>query len=553
MRTRLVGLALALALAPAALFPTRAGAAEPAVKPTAVLRLKPLEELLADARYLVALAGREEETRQIEGLLKAKSGPKGLEGLDTKKPIGLYGVLKNKLPESQGVLLLPIADEKTFLGLLERVNLKPEKDKTGLYTLEPEQIPFPVLFRFANNYLYATLKITDDGADALAKDKLPDPAAVLGGAGGSMVALTVHLERVPPMMRKMAVGFLAKALANAKDEDLPGETEAQKKLRAAMLDEAAVRAKELLTGGSSLALRLDLDRKTEDVSLALTLAGKPGSDLAKDIARLGLTRSVAASLIGPDSAMNAHVSVGLPEAVRRVLGPALDEAVKKAVAAEADKDKRELLAGLLEAVTPTAKAAELDAGFDVRGPGKSGLYTLVAGLKVKEGAALEKALKDVHAKLPPAERKKVAVDFDKAGGVHIHKATPDKVDEQTKELFGTNPVYFAVREDALLITAGEGGLAAMKEALAARPKAARPLQVELSLARMAKLMARRQKSAVEAAKQAFKAKGSDKLLLAVEAGESLRLRLSMKAQVVAFGSLIEKQEREAKEKGATKE
>jgi hypothetical protein len=552
MRTRLVGLALALGLALAA---PRAAADEaaPAVKPTAVLRLKPLEELIADARYLVALAGREEETRQLEGLLKAKSGPKGLEGVDTKKPFGLYGVLKAKLPESQGVLLLPMADEKSFLALLERLDLKPEKDKTGLYTVNPEQIPFPVVFRFANNYLYATLKVTDDGADVLAKDKLPDPTAVLGGAGGSVVALALHLDRVPPRLREMAVGFLAQALANAKDEDLPGETAAQKKLRGALLDEVAVRAKELLTDGSEVAVRLDLDRKANDLSLALTVAGRPDSALAKNIARLGLERSVAASLVGPDSAMSAHFSVALPSTVRRVLGPMIDEGVKKAVAAEKDKDKRELLSGLLDAVSPTAKAGEVDAGFDVRGPGKSGLYTLVAGLKVREGAGIEKALKNVLAKLPAAEREKVTVNFDKAAGVGIHKLTPDKVDERTRELFGTKPFYFAVRKDALLLTAGEDGLAAMKGALEAGPKAARPLQVELSLARLAKLMARQQKAAPEAAKKAFKGEGSDKLLLTVDAGKSLRVRVSMKAQVVTFGSLIEKQQREEKEKGAASE
>lgn len=546
MRTRLVAwMALGLALAAGRL--AWADEAEPTVKPTAVLRVKSLDELIADARYLVALAGREEETKQIEGFLKARVGPKGLEGIDTKKPIGLYGVLKNKLPESQGVLLLPIAHEKTFLAMLERYDLKADKDETGLYTVNPEQIPFPVIFRFANNYLYATVKSSEDAADALARDKLVNPRAILGGAGGSIVSLTVNVGQVPPTMREMAIGLVAKGLANAKEEDLPQETEAQKKLRGAMLDEMAVRVKELINDGSALVLQLDLDRKAHDLSASLTLAGKPGSPLAKDIRNMGLTRSVAASLIGSNSAMNGYFSVGLPATVRRALEPVIDEGIKKAVAAESDRTKRDLLSDLLDAVKPTAKAAELDAGFDIRGPGKGGLYTLIAGVRVKDGAAIEKAIKKVIAKLPEGERKQVTVDFDKAEGVAIHKAEPDKLDAQTKAMFGANPLYFAVRKDALLISAGANGLEAIKEGLAAAPKAARPMQVELSLARLAKLMARQQKSAPEAAKQAFKTRGSDKVLLAVEAGKALRLRLSVKTQVIAFGGLVRKLEGKEKE------
>src|SRR5262249_50731727 len=133
MRTRLLpwlflaGLALALPGARGR-ADTKAGDTEPATpfKGALVLRIKPIDDLIADARYVAKLAGREEETRQLEKLLKSKTGPKGLEGIDTKKPLGAYGVLQPKFDESQGVFLLPIADEQTFLKFLETMDLKTE-------------------------------------------------------------------------------------------------------------------------------------------------------------------------------------------------------------------------------------------------------------------------------------------------------------------------------------------------------------------------------------------------------------------------------------------
>src|SRR3712207_7625953 len=48
------------------------------------VRVKSLEAVLQNVKLLVGLAGREEATKQIEGLLRAKLGSKGLEGIDPR-------------------------------------------------------------------------------------------------------------------------------------------------------------------------------------------------------------------------------------------------------------------------------------------------------------------------------------------------------------------------------------------------------------------------------------------------------------------------------------
>src|SRR5215204_6028975 len=66
-------------------------------KPAAVLRLKPLDGLIDDLKYLVKQTQREQVGKQVEGILKGLTGPNGLEGVDTKKPLGLYASLNAKL------------------------------------------------------------------------------------------------------------------------------------------------------------------------------------------------------------------------------------------------------------------------------------------------------------------------------------------------------------------------------------------------------------------------------------------------------------------------
>ena len=66
----------------------------PVVTDALVVSFKSLDGLIADAKYVAELAGRSEEAAQFEKMFKNQfGGPKGLEGIDPKKPIGLYARL----------------------------------------------------------------------------------------------------------------------------------------------------------------------------------------------------------------------------------------------------------------------------------------------------------------------------------------------------------------------------------------------------------------------------------------------------------------------------
>src|SRR5262249_46273437 len=90
MRSRLVPfIALAcLIFAPAAARPDDTKTSKKA--PALILRIRSLDSIIADFSYLAAQVGKEEEAKQAVELLKERTGGKGLDGVDTKKPMGGY-------------------------------------------------------------------------------------------------------------------------------------------------------------------------------------------------------------------------------------------------------------------------------------------------------------------------------------------------------------------------------------------------------------------------------------------------------------------------------
>jgi hypothetical protein len=548
MRTRfLPGLVLICLAA----TPFAARAADPKPLPSFVARMKSIDGLLDDLKYIAKLANKENEAVQLERMLRDAGDKNGLEGIDVKKPIALYGRIGANLADSEIVVMLPVADEKAFLALLNRYEVKADKDKDGIYTVKDErleQAKVSAYFRFANNYAY----ITANNAKFIAKDKLMLPAQVLPTDKLTTLSLTLSIDQIPEELKQIALGQFELHLGNAKEETMPNETEAQKKFRIAALDETAIVVKQLLTDGQDLSLSFDIDRKTEDISLALTLSGKSGSALAKSIEDLGKAKSIGAGLIGPDSAMNMLVYLMMSDTLKKAFEPVIDEGFKKALETESDKTKRAIANRFLKLIDPTFKSGELDLGLNLRGPNANGFYAGVGALKLKNGLALEKEIKDLLKDAPAEDKKDLDVDFEKVKDVSIHRIRPGKdYSDDAKKIFGENPVYVAFRDDAIFLSMGEGGLAAIKDAITGQAKPSKTLQFEIAMGRIAKLAPpEEQPETTNAAKKAFAtAKNGDRITLSVEGGKSLKLRAAMKAQVVTFFALVAEAQEKKKAKG----
>jgi hypothetical protein len=547
MRTRLLpGLALMCLVA----VPWPVHAADEKTQPAILVRVKSIDGLMDDFKYLAELTGKAAEAKQVEGFLKGAGGQNGLEGIDTKKPLAIYGRVGPNFVDSEVVLLVPVADEKAILDRLERFGVKAEKDKDGLYTVSGgplEQVHQDAYFRFANGYAYATFQ----NAKNIAKEKLLLPAQVLPTDKTSTFSWVVNIDEIPDKVRVLALEQTELQLGNEKDKK-PEESEAEHLLRVALIDEMAMQFKSLLTDGQKLTLSLDIDRKAETLSLTSTLTGKTGSKLSDAIADLAKAKSLGAAVAGTEPSMAFFAHLLPSESFRKQLGPAVDAAFKKAVEDEKDKGKRALGEKFLKLIGPTIKSGEVDVGGSLRGPNANGLFVGVLALKVKDGMALEQAIRDLYKEASAEDKKDVELDFDKSKSVNIHRVKPGKdYSDDAKKALGENPVYFALRDDAFFLSVGEGGLAALKDAIAAEPKAGKTMQFEASMGRLTKLMGKDEEEGIKAAKKAFaKAKNGDRLTITLEGGKSLTLHADVKAQLVTFFNLLnEANERKKKDSG----
>jgi hypothetical protein len=506
--------------------------------PTVVVRVRSVDTVIDNVKLVVSLAGRDNIAQQIEGLIKTKIGPKGLEGIDPKRPFGGYARFTEDFQVPAGVVMIPIADEKAFLGWLENLNVKASKDKTGLYTVKSD-LPVEIFFRFANQYAYVTALIRE----GLEPANLIEPGKIFPQQQATAFSATVRLDQIPKAFKQIASGQFEEGLSKFRDKKEPGESEKQKEFRVAVLNEFSRQFKAILEEGGELNANLDINKQSGELITDVSFAGKPGSALAKEISNLAKAASLFGGLTAPDSAARGLVHYLLPDRVREAFEDVVDEVKTKGLAGINDEGKRKQAEDLLKVLLPTLKTGELDAAFNFsRADKASKLYNLVAAVKLKNGDELGKTVHDMAAQLlkeiPPAEAAKIKLDADRALGVAIHRIdVQGKFDDKAKEVFGANPLFVAFRNDALFLALGEDGLGAIKKAIATKSTEGSPaFLLNASIARLAPLLAKTEQQK-EMVRTVF-AKGDEgRIHVSLEGGSTLRFRLTAQLSVVQFFSL----------------
>jgi len=544
---RFAALALVLAVPAARADDKKDAPAKKPGEPALLVRVQAINDLLKTAEYVRTLipgdAGDQFENgyKALEAFIDKDKG--SIEGIDVKNPIGLYVAFGEELgPTPPVVVLIPVADQDAVMNALkERAKLKVEKEKDDVYKIaEVPNVPFPIYFRFANKYAYATI---NDPENIDAKT-LPKPEAVLGGRPEHLVSVTFRLDRLPDAMKRMALAAVENQLAQAKEQPIPDEFKGAKELRDKAVDELAANLKELLDGGEQAALRLNVDPKAEELAFELELTGKSGSKLAKDIRSIREHKSVVGgALASKDAALSFNLSVGLPANLRPSFPPVVDEAVKEAKKkANVPGDLLTKAEPLINALLPTVKAGELDLGFTMVGPDKDDHYTLVAGLKLVDGKKVEAAIKDTAKKeLPPELAGLVQFDAEKlAGGASLHVVKiADQIDEKGQKVLGKSDLYLAFRDDLLVVAAGPNAKDAIKRAIASQPADVGVLDFQVSLSRIVPIMgdnAQELAAAKAAAEKVFGKGGSqaDTIRFSIEGGDSLKVKAVAKGKAIRF-------------------
>jgi hypothetical protein len=494
--------------------------------PALILRLRPIDSLQSDIKYLLKQAGQGDKADQVDELLKVYVKDSGV---DTKRPLGGYGWLGNISTEPTFVFVVPITDQKAFVKKLDGFGYVP-KEESGVYTLAAPVGKPDMYLRFANNYAY----VANEKGSVKDATKLLAPGLVFDPADKATLAAIVRFGQIPKTVRDDIVDNVMNLLElfkQAKDE-----TDAQAKLKTALLNSLGDSLKQVLNEGNELALRFDVDQKGGEVSVDFSLSGQPTSKLAKSIADVGASKSLFAGALGSDAAMSLLINASLSDSLKKAAGPVIDEGIEKALREEKKEENKVLAEKFLKVLTPTLKSGELDTAITMRGPGKGDKYSMVLGLKIKDGAAVDKTFREIAKGLKKEEQERIFFDAEKIGTVNVHKFDVAKdVDKKMKELFGDGPLYLAIRPDAAYFAFGDGALASLKDALSAKPGVAPVVQFEMSISRFAKVMALEDPDIAKAAKEAFASgKTNDRVRMTLEGGKTLRTRFTVKSDVLRF-------------------
>jgi hypothetical protein len=535
--TAVLGLVFfALSAVPAWALPQPKLPPEATDKPSVVVRVRPVDELLKDSLAVAKLVDQEATFESANTFL----GPI-LGAIDTSKPIGFYAQIRPEPTNSVGILMIPVKNEKDLVDLIGKlggnfgITVNEEK---GLYTVAVPG-PFPVLFRFHGGYAYATVANTDEAEKAIAKNKIYAPAQLFAAKDDSLVSVTFNLDAIPNALKKKALDHIDEFLAKSTDR-AANEPPVTRDAKVAVVTELAKKAQMLVADSLTLKIHFDFDRTKETMGTSLRLVARKDTALANEIARNTTGQGSGQGLLGSPSAVKLAVLASAPDSLKATLNPLVDKVlaglVQKAEALQADaKD-------LADAVAPTLKAGNLDLGVDLRGPDSNGLATLLVGVRLVDGAKVDASVRRLLGNIGAKDRKKVEFDVAKAGGASIHRIPVDNLDHDAQEMFGDDAkVYFAVRKDLLLVGLGseKSTLPIMKEALESSPRTTKALEGQVAIRNLAKLLEKKQPGTVAAADKAYP-KGTDDLIrYSITGGDAVEARVSSSIRIILFGMLAE--------------
>lgn len=501
--------------------------AEP-LKPAVEVRLLGATQLVPVIEYGGGLFGQGENAKNFAGVITALAeNEKGFEGLDLKRPLGAYAVLNEKVEESTVVLMIPVADADGVVAFMSgKAGLDPKKDeKTGVYSLEVPNFPATVYFRFADNYMYATLR----SADGVDKAKLISPKTFFADKLSSVISVSVHFDRIPADLRKGVYGQLELQLKE-RGKEVADPT--QKRVNEFLVDAGVDAVKTLLTEGDTLTAGIDIDPKADDLKLALTVTPKSGTTLAKTLASWADRDSTAAAVAAvKNPVFAAGVNFALPPETKKKLATLVEGIAKDAVdnAKESDKVTMKLVA---DSVLPTLTSGDLQLGLALTDAGK-GKIGLTGAVKTVGGKEIEKTAK-LFAQFIPKEQGEFTPDVDKAGERNVHKLTFAKTDGVP---FASDTLWLLTGNDLLAVqTAPKAD--GLKEFAAAKPAKLPMLNLEMSWVRFSRLVnsadADTIKNVVNSVFESDKTEGLDTLKLTGTGGKQLSLSVTLKGKAFAF-------------------
>jgi hypothetical protein len=379
----------------------------------------------------------------VESLIMLSTQGRGVAGLDVQRPLGLVVTSDGTDVAAHG--LVPVKDLDKLLGSLQGVVGPAAKEG------DSRELTLPSGIR---------LTITERDGWAVVTPAALDSADAAPLLAALSKAYTVGIEAYPSRMtdavRKQLEAALDQAAAASAAQGQPMDPAA---LKAAL---AGLRQTE------SLSLGLAIDPEEGAVFVENRAVAVPGSvSAAASVAAAQGTLTVGTPpLAGGDRpALRGYVAQSIPAATRAEFLEALAQSLPRDADDPLTRTVSRLVYDLLSAAI---SAGGIDAALAVDTSGATKerpVPNVTAGVRVKDGAALERQVKQAFAAGGAAlAGVKTTFDVGKAGPATLHKISIAVPDESlTARLGETIDLTLAVAPDYAIVLAG-GDVAARAEA-----------------------------------------------------------------------------------------
>jgi len=460
VRRSLIALVLAGIVAP-----PPAPAAEAEV--IAVVAVDGYADLKKQVRWIGTLVGNPALDGFAESFIMMATQFKGLAGLDVDRPVGIVVTTADGMPVVTGYV--PVKDLAKLLAALVGIVGPAERADGGWRLAPPGGIPLHVVEK--NGWAIFSI--------AGGSGPLADPSAALDPV---VKSFTLGAEVFPSRMPDDLRGFLKRSVEQAADRAAAQGQPVDREMLIAALDN--------LKTAESLSLGATIDTDAKQVFVESRTVMVPGSiaaDLWNDVGKTEATVGGARADDGRPLAVRAHHAQAVPEAARTAVELGLAQAMPDA---DADSLSRAAFGVVRDVLTAMLDAGGIDAGIAIDTSTTTAdrlLPALTAGMRIKDGPALEAAVKARLGKgdaLPP--NVKVAFDAGKEAGATIHRITVDLAGLPNADAFGTRlDLTLAVTPTYAFLMTGDDVPARLADAIAGSGKpngTAKPLTgVDLSL------------------------------------------------------------------------
>ena len=535
-------------LALALLVPCPAFADEAKPGPAIEVRVASVNDLLAAAKFLGESLNQGEAAKQGVEFIKSQiDDAKGLDGIDPTRPWGLTATVTPNVIDSPVVLMIPLADRNSFLGLMKgKLNLDPKKLAGDVYEVKVPNVPVPVFFRFTKD----TVLVTAMNAKSL--DAEPS-AEFLSAKETSQFVARLHYDRLPADVKKVVFAQWELQANDGMRRARPNETPAETKLRQWLLEQSLPGIQRVLNDGATLTVALDLDttQAKGEVRLDARFTARPGSGLAKTIRALEGRAGVALPLPDARKLFALDAKLGLPDDAKKSFAPLVDALLAEAVKG-AQKDQQIPLQLVTDALKPTLQSGELDLRLAVTAGPKPGTVEAFGALATVKGTEVEKLAKFI-AGFAPADAVTFAFDTKTVDGVKLHGVTVKQHDMLDR--FGTQAVQLGTSDGRFLFAIEGTGKALEAIATAAPTAGAAVYTNDIALAALVAAVEKELPADTVRAlyKDAFgvdlgtdPGPGADNFSLRVTGGVALHARLVLRGKTVKFLTALDAEKKKDK-------